>query len=436
MGQPPEGRNIGMGRVPAEATRYWQRVAEKQKERSDRKAILRKESDHLGTNIATVTVTEGAGQVHIQRPDLYDRTSGTGKGGGKRSTVDDFSKGAARRLQIEMCSVRTDAMPLFVTLTLPGQCWWSGDAMKRMVDLIGKRWQRARWGYGLHWKMELKRRRRGAHANGRVDYKTVEQRSASAEFEVTDDDGRVIDTDTGEVIGQQQPVSHCGEGFGMEVPHLHLLIWPPEGHKIGHSEAISIRKWYERHWHQVCRYVLDPNDEYEQGNKEHCTEEGQEHLKGTEKIWDDHRQASTRSEKIRSANGIRAYVSSYFAKPDQSGSSDWRSIGRFWGRIAKARIPYGRKRTFAVLHKEACQMLRAVMRSEKQDYKQLPTSRYHMCSSIRPWLEWAEKAEATLKEHAEGFWRNLMSFRAGGDGLYPDAGRLYPTLGLRKFARD
>lgn len=438
---------------PAAASRYWQAVADAdrahdrhQQEQNERAQKVREIGEQFADEAGAIEWVEGAGVVKVSRPDATQRSENSG--GGKRGAITGMSKAAGRRLQLELASVRNDKLPLFATLTWPDVGWWSGPVVKKAVKNFAQRWKDHSMRSALHWKLEFKRRKMGTHAVGHVRYDTVERRHRTAEFE-KECGMETVDTDTGEVVAERGVVAYRGE-HGMEMPHLHLFIWPDSTTDEWDETTVEyIREWLAYHWNDVLKRLLDPCETYEDPNKmddiplQDWHEGGRPDLnakmdepekgdwltgsrpelydeyhpdhdpeRDARGVWGDHYEASTNVERIRSVRGVRSYAAKYFAKAEGV-SNEWFGVGRFWGRAWKARIPYGTRHCIPVLHADACKMMRAIMRSEEQDYSGLPTARAHLCNDTAPWAEWAARAKEHMRKHAPETLLGVEYMQAG-----------------------
>lgn len=297
----------------------------------------------------SIEVTEGAGVVKIRRPVPQ---KGGSDGGGKRGPVTHFSKKSARRLQLRIAKIRREQRPVFVSLTYPDVYPWSGSGIKKHIKNLGERFKREFPHWSYFWKLELQERKSG----------TME---------------------------------------GETMPHFHLLVWTNSTEEVPHSVYETVKRWFEKNWHDIIRKSLD-------GEEWAVLQSIQDYQRTDDTdLLEDHAEASTRTERIRSRRGVLSYVSEYMADPEKGGR-EMEGIGRFWGYVNKEKLPFGRTHVLPLNHAGACKMMRAIMRAEGRDYEGLPTARSHISPDATPWYKWARRLfgrsvfEKTLRDTARG----------------------------------
>ena len=79
-------------------------------------------------------------------------------GGGRRGVIGRFSRGSRRRLLRKLSQVQRGKIPVFITLTYPGEYDQSPDIWKRHLDKLGKRIRRRFKSVGIFWKLEPQKR--------------------------------------------------------------------------------------------------------------------------------------------------------------------------------------------------------------------------------------------------------------------------------------
>lgn len=98
----------------------------------------------------------GANLVTLTRP--YSTNTIKSKGGGRRGKVQSFSKSARRRLLRLLATVEKKSLPVFITLTYPGEYPHEWKTWKRHLDTFCKRLVRRYPGCGLVWRIEPQKR--------------------------------------------------------------------------------------------------------------------------------------------------------------------------------------------------------------------------------------------------------------------------------------
>lgn len=145
-----------------------------------------------GQNTWKVTLWPEGGLVKVTRPSAFNSPSHEG---GTRGECAAMSRASRRRFMYKMAQIRRRVIPLFVTLTYPGE--FAGDVrtVKRDMDVFAKRLERL--GACAVWRVEWKERLSGA-------------------------------------------------SIGQAVPHYHLLLWlPPEMH------LEEFKRWCSQSWYEV-----------------------------------------------------------------------------------------------------------------------------------------------------------------------------------------
>ncbi len=124
-------------------------------------------SDDLGlsnTHISPLVDREGGQCVELSVGGGLVRLRGMGAGragGGKRGKVGGFSRAARRRLLEFLASLNREALaflPLFLTLTYPGEFTLDPAVWKRDLDVFLKRVRRAYPDAAVVWKLEPQKR--------------------------------------------------------------------------------------------------------------------------------------------------------------------------------------------------------------------------------------------------------------------------------------
>lgn len=127
--------------------------------------------DNIGRGRSgVVTVWRGGSLVEVTRePVIVTRSER--RGGGLRGRVTEFSLASRRRLLKLFGRLRDDALPLFVTLTLPDNVPHDGATLKdRYLRRFLARLRRRFPGAALVWRMEVKARKSGAHVGEHVPH--------------------------------------------------------------------------------------------------------------------------------------------------------------------------------------------------------------------------------------------------------------------------
>jgi len=111
---------------------------------------------------------EGLSHLHISAHVVYNLFASRVKvdipslahgGGGLRGKVKTFSAASRRRLRDTCHSIRRDALPVFVTLTYPGEFPRDAGTWKRQLDNFSRSLHRiGRGRLGAIWKLEPQRR--------------------------------------------------------------------------------------------------------------------------------------------------------------------------------------------------------------------------------------------------------------------------------------
>ena len=105
-----------------------------------------------------VRVWDGGGLVELQGPGLVGSKRG---GGGTRGQVKQFSDASRLRLMRKLARIRSDALPVFITLTYPDAFIREPKRWKRDLDAFVKRVRRFFPGACGFWKLEMKARQSG-----------------------------------------------------------------------------------------------------------------------------------------------------------------------------------------------------------------------------------------------------------------------------------
>lgn len=291
-----------------------------------------------------IEITRGAGVVKVQRPhEQHTRQPPKRKSG----DIEGLSPSAARRLQVKMAKVRQDHQPVFATLTYPDAYAWTGDQLKEQIKKFWQRLDYKEAGISMVWKIEIKRRKSGTL--GPKQYTPPGM-------------------DPDDVEG------------GCQMPHIHLLIFKDTPGEWSGAEYEHMKRKIAKHWHEIV--WKDADREHLQSVSDALRDEDHD-------VKQEHADAGTRTERIRSRRGTLAYVSEYISKEE---SSLGHSIGRYWGIYGRDSMPWGITVTVALGHTEACRMLRAICKAEGIDACGLPLTRTHLCNSTRPWDLWVRQA--------------------------------------------
>lgn len=325
-----------------------------------------------------IEVTRGAGVVKVQRP--HERHANQEPPTRTEGDIVGLSPDAARRLQIRMAKVRSAHKPVFATLTYPDLYSWSGERLKNQILRLWKRLERRFSGLAMAWKIEVVRRKSGAMGPAQYTPEGM---------------------DPDEVDG------------GCQMPHVHLLIFKDTPGQWDYSHYKAVRDAIAEHWHKIVFSGVDAD----------ALQEMQTELRSEKHdLRAEHRNAGTRTERIRSRRGTLFYVSEYISKEE---SDLGHSIGRMWGIYGRDAMPWGVTETVPLHHGAACRMMRALLKSEGRGGP-LPLARHHLCQSVRPWDVWARRAAAGGQmEHARaGPWARWASDdqEGGLPLLYRDRG--------------
>lgn len=292
-----------------------------------------------------IEFTKGAGVVKVQRPhEQHTRQPPPRETG----DIVGLSNAAARRLQIKLGKTKSDHHPVFATLTYPDVYAWTGDRLKRQIKKLWERIEYRFSGLSMVWKIEIKRRKSGSM--GPQD--------------------AYLDPATGEI--EQMP--------GKQMPHVHLLFFRDQPGQWDWAQYKALRDKIEEDWTEIV--FADADTE--------ALQEMQNELREKEHdLVQEHRDAGTRTERIRSRRGTMFYVSEYVSKAETEIAH---SIGRMWGVLGRDAMPWGETVTVALGHGPACRMMRAIMRAEGLDPSGLPLARTHLCSVADPWELWARQS--------------------------------------------
>lgn len=122
--------------------------------------------DELEPLAGVVTVWQGGSIVEVTPvPELVSgRHTGGRVGGGVRGRVGGFSADSRRRMLKMLSRLRADAMPLFLTLTLPDTAVHDGRAMKKYLRRFKERVRRRFPGSAFVWRLECVPRKSGDKA--------------------------------------------------------------------------------------------------------------------------------------------------------------------------------------------------------------------------------------------------------------------------------
>lgn len=175
--------------------------------------------------------------------------------GGKRGVVRGFSKSSRRRMIRELATIRNEC-EFFLTLTYPDLFpvaeprTWAAH-----FEAFRRRFERAFDGWSAVWRQEIKPRQSGVN-------------------------------------------------LGVDAPHFHLLIYPPDGWMEGapskDTTSRLIMAWARRAWYEI----VGSEDDKHLRHGAHCAP-------------------------VRNRRHMYSYASKYIAKCDD----DDHAIGRRWGRI-------------------------------------------------------------------------------------------------------
>lgn len=99
-----------------------------------------------------------------------DGSGGARERGGKRGCIATFSAASRRRMLKALARLRSDALPLFVTLTLPDGIAHDGRSMKAYLRRFKARLGRAFPGASFVWRLEVKARKSGAQVGEPVPH--------------------------------------------------------------------------------------------------------------------------------------------------------------------------------------------------------------------------------------------------------------------------
>ena len=254
---------------------------------------------YLGGSLFKVSKPKFAKGRHL----IPDKAAGRSMGG-QRGRITSYSHASHRRLQQMLGKVDQTAIPLFLTLTYPGE-WWpeSPAAWKRHFDMLDKRMERRFPGSGLMWKLEPQRR--GA-------------------------------------------------------PHFHMCLWG-----VTYSE---VRAWLPEAWNEVLyaskitpalRAAVELYITIRRRAGNEAAGRAVE-ASGVALGRVHHLLAGTGVEIVHTWRGVKRYAAKYMGKLIEG--SEWEYPGRWWGCRRPENIPWAEALTLEVSHKEAAKLMRYMRR--------------------------------------------------------------------------
>lgn len=140
-----------------------------------------------------------------------------------------------------------------------------------------------------------------------------------------------------------------GENAGEVAPHYHLLVWG--------AEYQELRRWIPTAWWECCGCICD-----------------------------DHLRAGTKVEMLRSWRGVMSYVSKYMAKVEEY-PPDLESVGRAWGVVNAAAIPWARCTAMTCSNATANQMIRFMRRYARMKARSSNASLTIFCENPMRWMD-------------------------------------------------
>ncbi len=294
---------------------------------------------------AQIEIWQGGTLVRIQR----DSERPNHKTTKKRGAVLDFSAQSRRNMLTLLNQLLKEALPRFITLTLPGSTKIEPEALNQAFHLLRMAATRTFPNCSAVWKKELQDRK-------------------------------------------------SGEFVGEVLPHFHLLAWGLPSHKfpyrryVGRWVSITMRKgrWVERVWAmEEGQKVLKSQVEFEEGSVDRFSE-------WLSRMWYEyigsgefkHYAAGTKVEQIRVSQGVKRYAAKYLGK-EQLGAENPYALGRYWGVWQKLKLPWATRVAFECTDKEAVSLMRVARK-----YFQRKTGRKSRLGHrivklfVNDWLQW------------------------------------------------
>lgn len=302
--------------------------------------------------------------VRIEHRTIANRTPS------RRGMVESFTPASRRRFMNLLTKVRSDSIPLLVTLTYPDEFPLYHQDYKRHLDLLGRRLLRHCPGASIIWKLEFKERR-------------------------------------------------SGQNKGKIAPHYHLFIFnvlPSFAFKVAKGRFYTVTK---RTIYDGTTYFLEDVRDHQGGviasglltgqsfsstddeevKREFALHSFRSWVSGT---WYDivgtgdarHFRAGTRVEEIRSTRGVFAYASKKYAGKPVDCSNLENKPGRFWGVLGRPNLPLGTRKVVSLSQSEAFHMMRLLRRHrlantppKKRRYCRFNTHAMKAYVSADYWLE-------------------------------------------------
>lgn len=141
-----------------------------------------------------------------------------------------------------------------------------------------------------------------------------------------------------------------GVNVGKVAPHFHLLVYG--------ADYLDLFHWCANAWYDVVGSG-DPK----------------------------HRSAGTRVEYIKTVNGSRKYISKYVGKDEQDLDFECETIGRFWGVINRAAIPWGVALDVELEDAQANDLVRLLRRYARMKRRANLPSLTVMCNNADQWFD-------------------------------------------------
>jgi hypothetical protein len=281
----------------------------------------------------TLTAYPGASRLRVTLDAVPARHSG-----GKRGTVQGFSRAARRRLLDLLATLQRNCVPAFVTLTFPDEFPVYREDYKNFLDLFGQRLLR-RWPTAsIIWKLEF-----------------IERKS--------------------------------GRNKGKLAPHYHLFLFGVPGkfsfreergvhYRLEKQEVRDLKSYRWLEWIEVSgvetieRTTLEPWSGGEGPPLPDEPETADTLRHWISRVWFDvvgsddarHYRAGTRVEQLRTIQGAFRYAAkSYLGKAVDAASLPAQP-GRFWGVIGRRNLPRAAREGWRLSLRQTFQLLRIIRR--------------------------------------------------------------------------
>lgn len=272
---------------------------------------------------AQVEIWEGGTLVRIQR----EHSDRPGTGGGKRGKVLNFSAQSRRNMLTLLNQLQKEALPQFITLTLPGKTQVSAEQLNAAFHRLRMAFKRTFPGCSAVWKKELADRK-------------------------------------------------SGEFKGEWLPHYHLLAWSLPHHKFPFREYrgkwVNVKQTADG-WRIRIRFLMDgqlTETEHTEPSMEIDGSSRQDRLTDwLSRMWYEfvgsgegtHLNAGTSVEMILFATGVKRYAAKYLGK-EQFGARNEYALGRYWGVWNKECLPWASRVVYHCTERQAVRLMRVVRR--------------------------------------------------------------------------